>query len=401
MAPLVARTPILDERNQVLGYSLDFRGAPERRWSDAGGGCGPRSSRRAFGRLGLAQLAGAHRVFLPFSPEQLLAGAPRAFSRDDVAVAVNANGGDARLTAALVALAADGYAIALDLQGAAAPAAELLTCAQYALIDPLTDDTDGHGEVIRRLRAAGVEVIARGVEDASIRERAAAAGCTLFAGAFLSTSSAAACPVPPPRRSATMLALIAELNEPDFDLERAQRLIRTDPALAYLLLRYINSAFFSLPREVGTIREAVTLLGSDHIRRFVSIIALARIGEDRPEELLRTAIVRALLAELLAPRRGPELFTLGLFSILDVLLGLPMDQAVVDLPLTEELIRVLVDRRGPLAPYLALACGYHAGCWDQVTPLVRRLKLDERRLPGHYREAIGWADAVFDASEDE
>ena len=398
MALLGARTPILDARDRVAGYTLDFHHPSRRPWCQVGGGPGPRSSRRAFGKLGLFQLVGSHRVFLPFDRDQILAGAPRGFRTGDVVLTVEIGDDDPELTAALVALVGEGHTLALRPLAGLAPARALLQHARYALLDTTDDDLPA---AAAELAQAGVRPIAVGVNDANDRARAAGAGCRHFGGEFLCTASGADEPSPPPPGGATMLALIAELNEPDFDLERAQRLIRTDPALAYLLLRYINSAFFSLPREVATIREAVTLLGSDHIRRFVSIVALARVGEARPEELLRTAIVRARLAELLAPRRGPELFTLGLFSILDALLGVPMAEAVDDLPLTSELVQVLVHGRGPLAPYLALANRYHAGDWARVAPLVRRLKLDERRLPRHYREAVGWADAVFDVSEEE
>ncbi len=401
MTVLIAREPILDTDDRVVAYALTFHETADAAW---GGGRGDptRSAHRAYRKLGLLQLANGHRVFVPVGRELLIRGGARALPREDLVLCIPASAAaDPVLVDAVARLASSGHWIALDDQGQGSVDPDLLPHARYALVDLAAATENGDCDPGRAIADAGVMLVASAVGDQDARRLAIGAGCALFRGQFLAAAPEATLPRACRGNGATVLALIAELNEPDFDLERAYRLIRTDPALAYRLLRYINSAFFSLPREVESIRQAVMLLGSDHIRRFVSIVALAQLGEDRPEELLRTAIVRARLCELLAPRRGPELFTAGLFSVLDALLELPLERALEDLPLASELTEALLRDRGPLAPYLSLARSYHAGRWDRVSRLLRRLKLDEERLPAHYREAIGWADAVFEIEEEE
>jgi len=403
MVVLVARRPILDRSDRVFAYSMAFRGREGTPHLPGGGPDPERGARRAYQQLDLHGLADSNPIFLPLSADAVRSGAPRGLPPDAVVLCVPAAGGaDPAFVAAVAKLAGAGYRIAACADGCEAIDGALIPHLQFALLalDPDDEGADVPAANPGDLRAAGVEAVATGVTDADARERATARGFTLFRGSYLAAPPLGDHPLPRSHNSATMLALIAELNDPDFDLERAHRLIRTDPALSYMLLRYINSAFFSLPRDVESIRQAVMLLGSDHIRRFVSIVALARLGEARPDELLRVAVLRARLCELLAPRRGPELFTAGLFSVLDSLLGVPMSRALEDLPLSSELRQALLAGCGPLAPYLALARGYHEGRWDRVARLVRRLKLDVGRLPAHYREAVGWADAVFDIQGD-
>ena len=336
---------------------------------------------------------------MPLSAALLLRGDAKRLPADGVVLQLPGAGGNSSELRHLIAeLVEGGYQLALDGEEGSAFDPALLALAHYAVFD--VDQLDGDTDLVERIRDNGARPVARQVLDDRQCREARRRGIDLFQGPFLFTAKPGGGTTPVPARQATMLALIAELSEPDFDLERAHRLIRTDAPLSYMLLQYINSAFFSLPRDVASIREAVTLLGSDNIRRFVSIVSLTRLGNGKPEELLRTAILRARFCEQLAARRGPELFTLGLFSILDVLLDTSMERAVSGLPLCEELRLALIRGRGPLAPYLALVRAYQEAEWATVTALSRRLAVDERRLPGRYRDALGWADAAFDLEDE-
>lgn len=404
MVTLIARRPILDSSDRVYAYSMAFRAAEGAPALPTGMDVDPaRGARKAFREFHLRCLADRHPIFIPLEVGSIVRGAAKGLPADDVVICIAAApGAGEELVEAVARLADAGFRIAASDEGTGRVDPALLAHASFVFLDPsAVAGENGEPRWAAVLEGRGVRTVATQVADAEARQQAADAGFTLFNGSFLAAPPLGNHPLPRCRNGATMLALIAELNDPDFDLERAHRLIRTDPALSYMLLRYINSAFFSLPRDVESIRQAVMLLGSDHIRRFVSIVALARLGEARPDELLRVAVLRARLCELLAPRRGPELFTAGLFSVLDALLGVPMDRALEGLPLSSELRQALLAGRGPLAPYLALARAYHEGRWSRVTRLVRRLKLDVVRMPTHYREAVGWADAVFEIRGEE
>src|SRR5206468_10674793 len=129
----------------------------------------------------------------------------------------------------------------------------------------------------------------------------------------------------------SLLQLLAALQDPDIELKRLEELIARDVALSYRLLRYINSAFFGLRTRVDGIGRAVALLGLSNVKRWATMTVFAGI-EGKPRELLNLALVRARMCELLGPelgeRSGDQLFTLGLFSVVDALLDAPMHEVL-------------------------------------------------------------------------
>ena len=117
---------------------------------------------------------------------------------------------------------------------------------------------------------------------------------------------------------------MAEANKEDCRFAELEKVIQRDVAISFKLMRYINSAFFRRVQEISTIKQAIVLLGEREIRRFVSLMALANLADGKPDELVRASIIRAKLCELLGRNNGSgadeaELFTLGLFSLIDAI----------------------------------------------------------------------------------
>ena len=146
-----------------------------------------------------------------------------------------------------------------------------------------------------------------------------------------------------------LLQVAAALNDPDVELEQIEQLIAHDVALSFRLLRYVNSAFFGLRGDVRSIGQALALLGLDNVKRWSTLSVLASI-DDKPTELTVTALTRARFCELAGEPLGiasrAELFTLGLFSVLDAMMDAPMIDVVASLPLAAEMREALVGRKG-------------------------------------------------------
>ena len=150
-------------------------------------------------------------------------------------------------------------------------------------------------------------------------------------------------------------------------------------------------------------KQALVFLGEKEIRRFVSLIALSRLAEGKPNELIRAACIRGKLCELLGTeaqeKTSPsEMFTLGMFSLIDAVIDQPMDKILGELPLTSQIKRALIDVKGRLAGYIELVRSYENGQWDRVSRLSRALKLDDKTLPGQYLKACKWSDIAAKAS---
>ena len=223
-------------------------------------------------------------------------------------------------------------------------------------------------------------------------------GFTLFQGYFFSKPEVIkGKDVPAPRMS--LLQIMAEVNRADFAFEKLEAIITRDVAISYKLLRYVNSAYFRRLSEVTSIGQAIFMLGEKQIRRFVSLIAMSTLGAEKPDELIRTSAARAKFCELVGSLNGhkamsDELFTLGLFSLIDAILDDSMESLMEKLPLSASIEEALVSNSGPLAEFLTLISAYEKGDWGVAAAAASSLKISESELPRCFGEALGWANAL-------
>jgi hypothetical protein len=171
------------------------------------------------------------------------------------------------------------------------------------------------------------------------------------------------------------MRLMAVLQDPDCDLEQLDRAISNDLGVSFWLLRWINSAYVSLPRKVTSVRDALVLLGVKNVRSWALLMTLAGI-DDQPSELLRTAMTRAKMCELVDKALGrPDLdahFTVGLFSVVDTSMNMRMADALDELPLAPEVTAALLDQSGPLGKVLSWVLSwvltYERGHFECLAP---------------------------------
>jgi EAL and modified HD-GYP domain-containing signal transduction protein len=170
-----------------------------------------------------------------------------------------------------------------------------------------------------------------------------------------------------------------------------------DVALCYSLLCYINSVGIGLQYKVASIRDAVMLLGYDFLWRWLSLLVFAGVDLTAAQRvLLNTAVIRGRLMELLgqgnlSSKDGNFLFVVGIFSMLDALLGLPIEQVNTKLNLPEEVTAALVAREGRYAPYLELALAFESNNLARAERLCANLGIDLSMASQMHLAAIEWA----------
>lgn len=192
------------------------------------------------------------------------------------------------------------------------------------------------------------------------------------------------------------MALLAKLHDPKAAFAEFCDLITRDVTLSYKLLRYTNSAMFARPTKVDSVHRALILLGVTQVRQWASLLVLARVGEAQ-ESVTMSAMVRARMAETLAAslKRNPSAaFTVGMFSMLDALIGRPLPDLVHELPLSEEVSSALLRREGVLGEILNTVVAYDQGDWDRATIAG----IPDFGLVEAYVAAVSWAEALMEVS---
>ncbi len=400
MEVYVARQPIFNTKQKIFGYELLFRGGTSNAFPDIDGDTATsKVLANSFFNFGIEHIAGGKKAFVNFTQELLIKKVPLMFPVDTLVVEVLENvKPEKEVIEACKEIASQGYGIALDDFFYETGLDPLIALANIIKMDFRATPIDTIQEYVEKLSKYPVKFLAEKVETHEEFQTALEMGFEYFQGYFFSKPQIVAGKDVSPSKI-TLVQIVAEANKEDFNFEELEKLIARDVSMSYKLMRYINSAFFRRVHEVSSIKQAIVMLGEMGLRRFISLIVMAKLASDKPSELIRTSIVRARLCEQLGQYGpsgidGSELFTLGLFSLIDAIMDQEMESLMEKLPLSENIKKALVSGEGVLGQYLRLAQCYEAGDWKGFAESVKKLGIDEEKVPECYMEALGWANSL-------
>jgi EAL and modified HD-GYP domain-containing signal transduction protein len=395
----VARQPILDKKRAVFAYELLFRDSMENYMPKIDGDQATSSVlSSSFLNLGLDTLSGGRNVFINFTRKLLVDLVPLMFpARDTVVEILETIEPDDEVMAACKALKKKGYLLALDDYVFDPAMKRFFDVVDFIKVDFMATPID---EIRRKIGGLPkkIRLMAEKIETWDDYRTARDMGFTLFQGYFFCKPEIVS-GREIPAGSITLLEIMKEVNNPNIDFDKVTRRISMDVSISYKLLRYINSAFFKRVQDIKTIKSALVYLGHQELRRFVSVIIMANLSAGRTPELAIASCVRGRFCECLGDLAGQpgthqDLFTLGLFSLIDAILDQPMGKIMDSLPLSESIKDALVHQRGAMAGLLRLSVLFEMGDWDGVETQAGILGFDMAVLPALYQESVTWADAL-------
>jgi c-di-GMP phosphodiesterase len=371
----VARQPIFDRELKVAGYELLFRGGAASAEAVIASAEGATATvlLNAFTEIGLEELVGTTPAWVNVSREFVLAGLARTLPPRLVVLEILEDEViDDRLLAAIAQLKQDGYRLALDDFQYAPNSEPLLGVVDVVKLDFIALGREGFAREIARLKPFGLTLLAEKLETHEDYTYCAQLGCDLFQGYFFSRPEL----VRGRRIDAnrlSLLELLAALQDPAVTLSVLERMIARDVGLSYRLLRYINSAFFGLSQEIRSIGHALALLGVENLKHWTALSVFAGI-DDKPAELTVTALIRARFCELagkhLAGASGGELFTLGLFSVIDALMDTPIEDVLEQIPFPHDIREALTTHQGERGRLLECLAAFEAGNFDRAQAII-------------------------------
>jgi c-di-GMP-related signal transduction protein len=296
--------------------------------------------------------------------------------------------------ASIAELRRKGYGLALrDADGDRVDAALCAHATQLEL-DGAAPDLAARLKRVAAMRRPSTRIALSGIGVWAHYDTCAKAGLSVYADRLLR----AVAPLQDARglnASQTVILQLMDLVNRNADLRELEAVLKRDPAISYKLFRYINSVGFGLGAEINSIRHAVTLLGYATLNRWLALLLATASASEYAAPLMKTAIIRGRFAELLGlyllPRNEAEnLFVAGMFSMLDRLLGMPMDEALAQIPLSEALCQALLSRQGIYGPFLALAESCEQQDGDSAA-LADALFLSAEQVNCAHLAALAWA----------
>jgi c-di-GMP-related signal transduction protein len=391
----VARQPIFDRDEKVYGYELLFRDGLENAFS----GDINEASRATLDRsllMGLDVLCDGRRAFINCTRDTLIKGLitllPAASTVVEVLEDVPA---DPDVITACQTLKKAGYLIALDDYVADDARAPLAKIADIVKVD-LQLTTEEQRRTILRSGPEHCRMLAEKVETRAEFVAAREQGFVYFQGYFFRRPELVTTRDMPANR-VSYLRMLQEVSRPDLNVDGLERLIKAEASVCYRLLRYLNSAVFAFKSEIHSVRHALSMLGEREVRRWVRMIAAVGAGQDRTSDLVLSALVRGQFGELLAPRvphGDSDLFLLGLLSLIDAMLEVPMAEALDKIPLDHETKAVLLGQPSILRPVYQLILAHESGEWAASAELCQNLHFDPEEIAGLYWQAQQWARVV-------
>jgi len=404
----VARQPIFDANKKIYAYELLFRDGTANYMPDIEGDVATTSLlANTIFTIGMDTLTGGRKAFINFTENLLEKKVPLLLPQKTTVIEILE---DVKphplLIDACKQMADDGYLIALDDFVYKPELEPLISLANIIKFDFRYTSKLAIDAYLNKISKRNVCLLAEKVETHEELDAAKKMGFELFQGYFF-------CKPEILRgreiqgNQLNLMMIMAQINSDTFSWDELEQLISRDIGLSYKLFKYLNSAFFARVSKVSSVRQALVYLGEKEFRRFVSLIAMSRLAKGKPNELIRAACIRGKFCELLGTEAQEmtsspsEMFTLGMFSLIDAVIDQPMDKILSELPLSSKIKEALVNAKGRLAGYIELSRSYEAGKWDRVSRLSQALKLDDKMLSTAYLQACQWSKITFKASTEE
>lgn len=398
----VARQPILDLNRDVFAYELLFRDGKSNSFPDV---CPDEATSKILAQnhllLGLNELTGGHLAFINFHEDALLHHFPTSLSPKEIYVEVLEDIPISdELVIACKKLKKMGYKLALDDHDFDPKWDVFLPFVDMIKVDVKATNILKINKYLRRLKEKNlpdITLLAEKVETAQEFEQLKMLGFKYFQGYFFAR------PEVVKQRSLTpskivLVELISEATKVNLNMNKITELIERDVSLSYKLLRFINSSAFSPSQAIGSLKHALNYMGELELKKFISLIALANLGEGKPGELVNLSIIRARFCGQIAESRHdqenpPMAFLTGLFSLVDALLDQPFAVVLQNLPISEPIKDAITKSEGFLSDYLQAAICYEQGRWEELEALSNKLNVSMQELGNFYQDALQWANS--------
>ena len=398
----IGRQAILDQQKKVYAYEILFRSGLKNAFDpNLDGNIATQSVMvNAMLDFGMNKLVSDKRAFINFTEQNLLSRAPKLLPSENVVVEIlETVQPTPEILEVVQELKHAGYKIALD-DFVLMPGYEpLIEMADIIKVDFRITSDPKERKKLREILPKHVRLLAEKIETEEEFQQALEYGYVLFQGYFFCKPAV----LHQKRLTSNALSkmrLLREINRQNFDFSSITGVISSDTNLVHKLLTYINSAGIGLTNHVSNLKQATVLLGASGVRRWVTLVSLQTFSEDKPPELFTLSLLRAKFCELIAgdlkrPGLTPDTgFLLGMFSLIDVLLTLPMEDVLKEVALSDDLNAALLGEDNDLRRLLDLVIAYEKGDWDTVIAYCDREKLPHEQLKPTYDKVLEWYNTL-------
>ena len=392
----IVREPLLDSNQKIIGYDLS--------WSKNASDAGDLRKANLSALIGFVAdlltddesgwLLGNNSLFLEVASDLLAIEELQALSPKHTVLTLTMDEfADPATLSEIIKLRGLGFGIALRNANLTAREKPYFSYITHIEVDFSSEDFALQAKVYSSYKQSGLCMIARNICNWQQFDACASLGVPAFVGKLHLTPRVGA-QQKGLNPAQTVILQLMDMVRKNADIYQLENVLKRDPALSYKLLRYINSAGFGLGREIQSLRQAVQVLGYSPLYRWLALLLATASSNGYSPVLMETAIIRGRLVELLGKAsltkdQSENLFIVGMFSLLDRLLGISMEEVLTRIQLPEMVSRALLSREGIYGPFLALAeaCELSTAL---IGTLAASLKINPVEVDAAHLSALVW-----------
>ncbi len=405
LSPCIARQPILTADENVIGYELFFRESQEERHFSANADSATSATIDMLNFVGLGVLCDGRLAFINCSHQMLLSDYFGLLPPNEVVIEIQETvPADENVMQACQLLKQAGYSIALDNFVSDDKRVALVPFARFIKVDITRVLAGQRAAIARRFASEDCRMLAQKVETRDQFVTAGKDGFTCFQGYFFRhPENLRARQIP--ANQATYIRLLTAVSRPAVDFTEIETLIKHEPSLCYRLLRYLNSPLLGLSSPVVSVRNALNLLGERESVRWIRMATTLVMGQEKSSDLVLSSLVRARFCELISPKvehGNSDLFLMGMLSLIDAILSVPIgvvvEELCLDANVKAQLLAGKTGKKTPLSTIYDLMVAREAGDWGLVTRLGKQLNLSLSFIAETSNQAMRWAHEITNAA---
>ena len=400
MFAYVARQPIFDDKREVYAYEILFRDGEDNCFPDIPPDeATSKILTSTHLSLGIEEITNGKLAFINFHRDTLMYRFPTSLDPSAVVIeVVETVDVDEQLVAACKHIRGLGYPIALDDYDNTGRWEPFIPFTSVIKFDITTLDIEVIRELVPKLKQHRVKLVAEKIETYEQFETFKEMGFDFFQGYFLARPE-----IVRHRKlgasKLTMLELISASSSRELDFDKISSIIERDPALTYLLLRFINNPLTNKRNKISSLKHALNYMGEVEVKKFIALLALANLNEGQPSELLQMSLVRAKFCELVSialkeQENPPTGFLTGLLSMMDAMMEQDMEELMDKVPVSDNVKDALCGRQNLLFDCLSAVQHLEHANWVGIKRFAAKYKLKQPMIHHFYNEGIKWARAM-------
>ncbi len=396
----MARQPILDKNKNLFAYELLLRDSldnifPKNINEDEA------TAKIIEGlefNLGLESLTKGSLAFINFTHDSIINGYPFLLDKDKIVVEILETAKPSkRLLDACIDLKNKGYSIALDDYEHDSVWKYFFPYVDIIKLDYSLTTEQQFQEIITALKPfPHIKLLAEKIETYSHFQHGLSIGCEYFQGYFFSRPEIIKTIAFNPSQIA-VANLWTEFNRAEIDIKKVTSIFEDDINLSFKLLRYVQSPIFKRDAVIQSIKQAIIVLGSQELKRFISLLFTAQFSTGKPQALTAMVLSRGRFCELMVnatmpTNSQPSAFLIGLLSLIDAMVDGDIHELMDKLPLHKDMKDAIINRTGESAYFLRLCELFEKADWQNIELFCKQINIDHEQSYRLFQDALNWAD---------